>query len=95
VAEATISQVEAHNTKVLVGLQVDPPVQTPNGDAINDDTRITYTILHLLEPTPTRVSVHDLQALRIARAHRIGKRHTELLLGIIEAGSDHLKIFHQ
>ena len=41
------------------------------------------------------VVIHDLQALRVARAHLIGKRHVELLLAIVEARRDHLKIIHQ
>jgi len=41
------------------------------------------------------VAIHDLQAFRIARAHLIGKRHVELLLGVVEARRGHLKIIHQ
>jgi hypothetical protein len=52
--------------RVTVGSQVAGPVEvvprvfTPNGDGINDTAQISYTVLHLLEPSPAVVRIYDL-----------------------------------
>ena len=53
-------------SQVAGALSVVPQVFTPNGDGINDAVQISYTVLHLLEPSPAAVRVYDL-AGRVVR----------------------------
>lgn len=52
--------------RVTVGSQVAGPIEvfprvfTPNNDGINDAAQISYTVLHLLEPSPAVVRIYDL-----------------------------------
>ncbi|MBW2258020.1 MAG: hypothetical protein JRI25_25930 [Deltaproteobacteria bacterium] len=77
-------------SEVLGRLEVEPPVLSPNSDSINDQARITYTVLHLLEPSPVQVSVHDLtgRAVRQLEAEAAGTgRHTVWWDGRDDAGA--------
>ena len=57
--------------RVSVGSQIAGPIEvwpktfTPNGDDINDQVRISCTVLHLLDPTPTLISVYDLAGRKV------------------------------
>lgn len=57
--------------RVLVGSNVAGPIEvwpktfTPNGDGINDRVRVSCTVLHLLDPTPTIVSVYDVMGRKV------------------------------
>lgn len=42
-----------------------PAVFSPNGDGINDETVIQYSILHLLQPSPVAVTIFDLSGRRL------------------------------
>ena len=53
-------------SQVAGALSVVPQLFTPNGDGINDAVQISYTVLHLLEPSPAAVRVYDL-AGRVVR----------------------------
>ena len=77
-------------SEVLGRLEVEPPVLSPNSDSINDQARITYTVLHLLEPSPAQVSVCDLtgRAVRQLEAEAAGNgRHTVRWDGRDDAGA--------
>jgi hypothetical protein len=52
-------------SQVAGPLQIEPAVFTPNGDGINDETAISYTVLHLLEPSLAEVNVYDLAGRRV------------------------------
>jgi hypothetical protein len=54
-------------SSVLGRIQVEPPVVSPNGDTVNDEAQITYTVLHLLEPSPAEVRVCDLAGRPVRR----------------------------
>ncbi len=47
-------------SQVLAGVEVIPPVLSPNGDGINDRAEVVCTVLHLLAPAPLRVQIRDL-----------------------------------
>jgi hypothetical protein len=59
------------SVKITLGSQVVGPVAisprlfTPNGDGTNDQAQISYTVLHLLEPSPTQVGIYDLAGNRV------------------------------
>ena len=73
--------------RVTVGSQVAGPVEvalrvfTPNGDGINDMAQISYTVLHLLEPSPAVVRVYDLagRPVRELGATQVQNGRVELL----------------
>jgi hypothetical protein len=52
-------------SQIAGGVDVHPPVLTPNADGANDETFIQYSILHLLTPSPVNVSIHDLSGRRV------------------------------
>ena len=54
-------------SQVAGPLQIEPAVFTPNGDGINDETAISYTVLHLLEPSLAEVDVYDLAGRCVRR----------------------------
>lgn len=54
-------------SRVLGQIAVEPGVLSPNNDAINDQARITYTVLHLLEASPAEITVHDLAGRPVRR----------------------------
>lgn len=55
------------SSTIAGGVQPRPAVFTPNGDGVNDETRITYSILHLLAPSPVAVEIADLAGRRVRR----------------------------
>lgn len=46
-------------------VKVSPAVFTPNGDGTNDETFVEYSILHLLSPSPVKISIHDLSGRHV------------------------------
>lgn len=52
----------------IVGpLSLSTPVFSPNGDGVNDQMKITYTVQHLVTPSPVTIDVHDLSGRRVRR----------------------------
>ena len=45
---------------LIVSVDVTPNPFTPNGDGINDETRICYSLLHLTAPTSVEVEIYAL-----------------------------------
>ena len=45
---------------LLVNVEADPPVMTPNGDTVNDVSEIRYDITNIAEPTDVEVKIFDL-----------------------------------
>ncbi len=48
------------SNQLLLGLQTDPPVFTPNGDGANDDLAISYILLRALNPVAVELILYDL-----------------------------------
>ena len=52
----------------IVGpLSLSTPVLSPNGDGVNDQMKITYTVQHLVTPSQVTIDVHDLSGRRLRR----------------------------
>jgi hypothetical protein len=62
--------------RVLSRLRVEPPVVTPNGDAVNDEATILFELSRLLGPKDLTLTVYDLtgRAVRHLRQHRPDSR---------------------
>ena len=50
---------------VLGNLQIEPPLFTPNGDGVNDNATIAFTVQGVTGNEPVRVDVHDLSGRRV------------------------------
>ena len=62
--------------KLIDGVAVDPVV-TPNGDGVNDELAIRFTVLRLLDDRPVAANIYDLSGRFIARARSAsGHRQT-------------------
>ncbi len=46
--------------KILDNIVVDPEIITPNGDGINDETSISFSVLRVGSPTTVQVQIYDL-----------------------------------
>ena len=68
-------------SKVAGSLEIHPAVFTPNGDGVNDVAEVTFTVLHLLQPSPVEVDIYDLAGRRVRRlsAARVQNGHFPLL----------------
>ncbi len=62
---------------LLVNVEADPPVFTPNNDGINDASLIRYDITNIGAPTPVEIEIYDLSGRLIKRGEesRISGRH--------------------
>lgn len=45
---------------------VTPATFSPNGDGVNDETTITYDLLHLTDPVPVTLRIYDLGGTQVA-----------------------------
>jgi hypothetical protein len=50
----------SQRVKLVASVAAVPPVLTPNGDGINDQSLITYDLVRVAEPVPARVAIYDL-----------------------------------
>ena len=71
---------------LLAGVAVEPNPFTPNGDGINDQVLITYTLLRLTEEAPLGVEIYDLNGRQV-RALR-GDRGASALYQLVWDGRD-------
>ena len=51
--------------QLLINLNAEPAVFSPNGDAFNDRTRIGYDLARLADEAPVSIAVLDLSGRRI------------------------------
>ena len=54
---------------LLQQVAVQPPVITPNGDGINDQTEIAYTLLRLADAGAVEVEIFDLSSRSVRRLY--------------------------
>ena len=74
---------------VLAAMEVEPAVFTPQGDAVNDEVQIGYTLLKVLGAPEVTVAVFDLRGRCLWRAGPSGReagRHAVLWDGRDQAG---------
>ena len=55
---------DLRSNSLLEGVSIDPPAMTPNGDGINDETTIRFSIFHLQTAKTLRVGIYDLAGRR-------------------------------
>ena len=74
---------------VLAAMKVEPNAFTPQGDAVNDEVRIGYTLLKVLDASEVSVEVFDLRGRCLWRAGPSGReagRHAVLWDGRDQSG---------
>ena len=75
--------------KLLGDLQVDR-VFTPNGDGVNDELEVSFSLLRVLSSAPVQVDVYDLAGrpvARIAETTITAGRHTVTWTGVDQSGA--------
>ena len=75
-------------SQVAGPLEIEPSVFTPNGDGINDRTTVSYTVLHLLEPSPAAVIVYDLAGRPVKQLSAAMVQNGRVSLGWDGRGED-------
>ena len=55
------------SSKFVQSIELSTPVLTPNGDGINDQLEIRYSLFRLPGPVPVALEVYTLDGHRIAR----------------------------
>ena len=58
--------------KLVLNLQANPPVFSPNGDGINDQLQVSYILLRALSQVPIDVTLYDLSGRTIRRLQSSG-----------------------
>ena len=75
--------------ELLGDLQVDR-VFTPNGDGVNDELEVSFSLLRVLRSAPVQVDVYDLggqPVARIAETTITAGRHTVTWTGVDQSGA--------
>ena len=65
-----VSVTTSFGKQLLSSVQAVPPLFTPNGDGINEQTRISYAILNLTEGAEARVVIYDLSGRALRQLQR-------------------------
>jgi flagellar hook assembly protein FlgD len=55
--------------ELLINVEAEPGVFTPNGDGINDQTAIRYDITNIARPSPVEILLSDLSGLPVRRLY--------------------------
>ena len=55
---------DLQSSSLIEGISVVPPVVTPNGDGVNDETTIRFSVFHLQTAKTLRVEIYDLAGRR-------------------------------
>ena len=63
-SELMVVVADVEDAPVLAGLRATPPVFTPNGDGINDETSIGFSVFRLKGEQTLQVGVYDLSGRR-------------------------------
>ena len=50
---------------ILPAFVVEPPVFSPNGDGLNDQADVNYTLVQLVRPVDTHMEIFDLAGRRV------------------------------
>lgn len=58
--------------ELVLELQANPPVFSPNGDGINDELQVSYILLRALSQVPINVTLYDLSGRVIRRLQNSG-----------------------
>ncbi|MEE3259296.1 MAG: gliding motility-associated C-terminal domain-containing protein, partial [Candidatus Latescibacterota bacterium] len=58
--------------QLVLELQADPPVFSPNGDGINDQLQVSYILLRALSQVPVDVTLYDLSGHAIRHLQNSG-----------------------
>ena len=69
------------DVSLITDAGVTPNPFTPNGDAANDETAVTYTLLQLVHPAPVSVEIYDLYGRLIRTLYTgldVAGRYTQL-----------------
>lgn len=75
--------------EVLGDIDVDGGYVTPNGDGVNDEMSVSFSLMRIAAPTPVDVDLFDLSGRRVRRLHGgaiAAGRHTVTWTGLDEAG---------
>ena len=52
-------------SELVLDLEVEPPVFTPNGDGTNDEAAVSFILLRALDPVPVELTVYDLAGRQV------------------------------
>jgi len=66
--------------EIVRGIEYLPRVVTPNGDGVNDQMRVNYTVIQISEPKPVSLGIYDLAGKRVrvlAARDQIGGIYSE------------------
>ena len=76
--------------KIIEDIEIGPNPFTPNGDGINDETRIAYSLLKLTDHAPLEVGIYDIGGRRVRELHtgtQTSGRYTQIWDGLDDQGT--------